>query len=74
MAARKAVNLTMDTELLARAKAEDLNLSAELDERVRARLSIIEEERWKRENAEAIRHNNEELERNGLWSDGYRLF
>jgi antitoxin CcdA len=29
---------------------------------------------WRRRNADAIRHNNEELERNGLWSDGYRLF
>jgi transcriptional regulator with XRE-family HTH domain len=32
------------------------------------------EEEWKNRNAAAIRHNNEELERAGLWSDGYRLF
>jgi post-segregation antitoxin (ccd killing protein) len=30
--------------------------------------------RWAEENAEAIKFNNEELERNGLWSDGLRLF
>jgi post-segregation antitoxin (ccd killing protein) len=30
--------------------------------------------RWEEENAEAIRASNEELKRNGLWSDRYRLF
>lgn len=30
--------------------------------------------RWEDENAGAIRASNEELQRNGLWSDGYRLF
>ncbi len=74
MGTKKAVNLSLDQALLAKAKAEGLNLSAELEQSVRARISSIEAERWKRENAEAIRHNNEELERNGLWSDGYRLF
>jgi post-segregation antitoxin (ccd killing protein) len=33
---RKAVNLTMDVELLARAKAEVINLSAELEQGIRA--------------------------------------
>jgi antitoxin CcdA len=74
MPARKAVNLTMDAELLAKAKAEGLNLSAELDQRVRTRISTIEEERWKRDNADAIAAWNQELEENGLWSDGLRTF
>jgi post-segregation antitoxin (ccd killing protein) len=30
--------------------------------------------RWEEENAEAIHVSNEELKRNGLWSDRYRLF
>jgi hypothetical protein len=29
---------------------------------------------WAEANADAIRASNEELKRNGLWSDGYRLF
>ncbi|HZB37662.1 MAG TPA: type II toxin-antitoxin system CcdA family antitoxin [Beijerinckiaceae bacterium] len=33
-----------------------------------------EARRWEERNAEAIRESNEELRRNGLWSDGYRLF
>ncbi len=74
MATRKAVNLTIDAELLARAKAEGLNLSAELDQRVRSKLSSIEEERWKRDNAKVIAAWNKELDENGLWSDGLRTF
>lgn len=74
MAVRKAVNLTMDQELLAKAKAEGLNLSAELEQRVKATISSIEAERWRRDNAEAIAAWNKELEENGLWSDGLRLF
>jgi antitoxin CcdA len=74
MSTKKAVNVSLDQGLLAKAKAEGLNLSAELEQIVRAKISSIEAERWKRENAEAIRESNEELARNGLWSDGMRLF
>ncbi len=74
MGTRKAVNLTMDEALLVRAREEGLNLSAELEQTVRAKVAQIEAERWKRENAAAIREANEELARNGLWSDGLRLF
>jgi antitoxin CcdA len=74
MPAKKAVNLTLDADLLARAKAEGLNLSAALEEKIRSDVARIEIERWKRENAEAIGEANEELARNGLWSDGLRLF
>ncbi len=74
MSTRKAVNVTMDEALLARARAEGLNLSAELEQTVRVKVAQIEAERWKRENAKAIREANEELAKNGLWSDGLRLF
>ncbi len=74
MCARKAVNLSMDETLLARARAEGINLSAVLEESVKARISSLEAERWRRENAAAIREANEELAKNGLWSDGLRLF
>jgi antitoxin CcdA len=74
MSAKKAVNLSLDRALLAKAKAEGLNLSAELEQSVRAKISSIEAERWKRENAVAIEAWNDELEKNGLWSDGLRTF
>jgi antitoxin CcdA len=74
MPARKAVNVTIDAGLLARAKAEGLNLSAELDERVRARLSSIEIERWKRENAEAIAHYEQRITEEGVAGEEYRRY
>jgi antitoxin CcdA len=68
------IQLEMDAVLLSKAEAEGIDLSAELEHTLRTRLAHIEAERWQRENSVAIQHNNDELERNGLWSDGYRLF
>jgi antitoxin CcdA len=74
MPAKKAVNLSLDAALLEEARAENVKLSAVAERAVRAEIASIRAERWKRENAEAIREANEELARNGLWSDGLRLF
>jgi antitoxin CcdA len=74
MPTRKAVNLSMDADLLAKAKAEGLNLSAELNERVRSRIASIEEERWKHDNTETIAAWNKDVDDNGLWSDELRTF
>jgi antitoxin CcdA len=74
MSGKKAVNLSLDSALLAKARDEGINLSAALERTIRAEVSNIEAKRWQVENAEFIRHNNEELAKNGLWSDGLRLF
>jgi antitoxin CcdA len=74
MPAKKAVNLNLDAALLAEARAENVKLSAVAERAVRAEIASIRAERWKRENAEAIAAWNKELEENGLWSDGLRLF
>ena len=71
---RKAVNLSLDAELVAEAKALDLNLSRTVEEVLRIRIGEEKARRWQEQNAEAIRLSNEELEKNGLWSDEYRLF
>jgi antitoxin CcdA len=74
MPAKKAVNLSFDADLLDEARAENVKLSAVAERAVRAEIASIRAERWKRENAEAIQEANEELAKNGLWSDGLRLF
>ncbi len=74
MPAKKAVNLSFDSAVLADARAENVKLSAVAERAVRAEIASIRAERWKRENAMAIRESNEELASNGLWSDGLRLF
>jgi antitoxin CcdA len=74
MAVKKAVNLSLDEDVLIKARAEGINLSAALEETVRARISSIEAKRWQRENADAIGAWNKDVEENGLWSDGHRQF
>ena len=71
---RKAVNLSVDANLVAEARALDLNLSRTLEEALRTSVREEKARRWQEENAEAIRLSNEELEKNGLWSDEYRQF
>lgn len=65
---KKAVNLSIDAELLADSKARGLNLSNFLEERLRE-ARVVE---WKRANAEAIRQENEFIEKHGIWCDGMR--
>lgn len=72
--AKKAVNLSVDAELLARAKEMKINLSATLEEVLRERSREEERRRWKEENKEAIEAFNRRIERDGIWSDGLRRF
>lgn len=72
--AKKAVNLSIDAELLARAKQLDLNLSATLEEVLRERTREDERRRWVEENRDAIEAFNRRIERDGIWSDGLRRF
>ncbi len=71
---RKAVNLSLDAELVAEAKALNLNLSRTVEEALRQRVRDEKARRWQEENAEAIAFNNAQIEREGLWCDDYRLF
>jgi antitoxin CcdA len=74
MPTRKAINLTMDADLLARARAEGLNLSAELEQGIRAKVARIEIERWKRENAEAIASYERRISEQGVAGEEYRRY
>ena len=74
MTTRKAVNLTMDAELLAKAKAEGVNLSAALEEKLRSDVARIEIERWKRENAEAIASYERRIAEEGVAGEEYRRY
>jgi antitoxin CcdA len=74
MSTKKAVNLSLDADLLARARAEGVNLSAAFERSLKLEVVNLEIERWKRENANAILEANLELKRNGLWNEEYRLW
>ena len=74
MNAKKAVNVTMDADLLARAKAEGINLSAELDQGVRAKVARLEAERWKRENAQSLAAMAQRIEAEGVAGEEHRAY
>jgi antitoxin CcdA len=65
---KKAVNLSVDAELLADSKALGVNLSSVLEEKLRE-LRLKE---WKREAAPAIAQENEYIEKHGIWNAKHR--
>jgi antitoxin CcdA len=74
MGTKQAVNLSIDRELLAKARALGVNLSGEMEARLAELVRKAEWDHWRAENREAITKNNEQVEANGLWSDGLRQF
>jgi antitoxin CcdA len=69
---KKAVNLTVDAELLAEAKAAGINLSGVLETALKEQLKQQRWQKWREDNRAAIEASNAQLERDGLWSDKYR--
>lgn len=65
---KKAVNLSVDADLLGAARKQGLNLSA-LFERA---LAQEQARRWLEENRDAIDASNDDVRQNGMWSDGLR--
>lgn len=72
--AKKAVNLSVDAELLAKARELDVNLSATLEDALKARTREEERKVWLEENRDALEAFNQRIERDGVWSDGFRRF
>lgn len=71
---KKATNLSIRADLLAEAKLMNVNLSAEFEKALTEVVRRKREEQWLAENREAIAAYNRHIERDGLWSDGLRMF
>ncbi len=71
---KKATNLSIRADLLAEAKLMKVNLSAEFEKALTEVVRKMREEQWRSENREAIAAYNRHIERDGLWSDGLRMF
>lgn len=69
---KRAVNLSVDAEILAEAKAMNLNLSQILEDDLRARVRQARIDRFSEENKDAIEWHNRFIEENGIWSEEYR--
>ena len=63
--ARKRVNLTIDEDLIASAKALGVNASRAAETGLREAVKKAREEEWLRENRAGIEAHNERIERDG---------
>ena len=73
-AVKKATNCTVNSDLLARAKELDINLSATLESALAEVVAEFERTQWLEENKSAITHYNKKIREHGLFSDGLRTF
>ena len=73
-APKKATNLSVNSDLLSKARKSKINLSATLERALAQKLRQTERENWKRENREAIEALNDLAEQQGLFSDAFREF
>ncbi len=71
---KRAINLSVDADLLDSAKAAGTNLSSLLEGALRAELRHQRWQAWREQNREAIAASNRELAENGLWCDAYRAW
>lgn len=73
-APKKATNLTINSDLLKKAKSYKINLSKNFEIYLNELVRKQEEKRWREETLEAIAEFNERVEKRGVFSDGLRSF
>ena len=73
-APRKPTNLTVNSDLMRKAKERKINVSAVLENALAEELRQREQADWKEENQESIKHYNRKIQEIGLFSDGMRTF
>jgi len=69
---KKATNLSLQADLLAEAKALDLNLSAELNKALAEIVKRKRAEQWLSENLDAIAAYNRYVEKHGVFGEEFR--
>jgi antitoxin CcdA len=73
-APKKAANLSINADLLSRARELEINLSATLERALVDALKKTRRERWLTDNSDAIEAYNEHVEKNGVFGDRLRRF
>lgn len=71
---KRATNVTIDADLLTRARALGLNVSSAVEDGLRARIREEEIRRWHEDSKDAIEALNKETREHGLWTDRWRRF
>ncbi len=73
-AAKKATNLSINSDLLKKAKALKINLSKNFESYLNQLVKEQEEKKWIEKNSKAIETFNKRVEKAGMFSDGLRSF
>lgn len=73
-APKKATNLSVNSDLLAKTRALNINLSATLEKALKEELAKHEAAQWAEENRAAIKSYNEFVEQHGCFGDEFREF
>ncbi len=73
-APKKPTNLSINSDLLSKAREMNINLSATLENELARQLKIKQRELWLQENTKAIQAYNDFVENEGVFSDGIRSF
>jgi antitoxin CcdA len=71
---RRAANISLDPQLIADARALDINISRACEAGLQAQIKKAREERWLAENMEAIEASNRYVEEHGLPLARFRQF
>lgn len=72
--AKRRTNLSIDSDLVAAARARGINLSSACERGLQAEIARIDGERWQAENAQAVASSNAYVVRHGLPLEKYRRF
>jgi antitoxin CcdA len=73
-AMKKATNVTINSDLLQKAKSYKINISKHFEAYLAEVVRKREEQQWLEENKAAIDAVNERIEKEGLFSDEHRRF
>lgn len=73
-APKRAANLSINADLLNKAKELDINLSATLEQALIEALRKKLRDQWVADNQAAIEAYNEHVDKQGVFSDGLRSF
>lgn len=68
---RRAVNLSLDAQLVEEARELGIPLSATVEEALRERVRAVREARWHEENREAIAEYNARVDRDGTFGEPF---
>lgn len=73
-AKKTSVNIAVNSDLLKKSQALNINLSASLEDALSQQLKEHVQMQWELQNRNAIKSYNEFVEAHGCFSDDYRCF